>query len=136
MWAVCIIPARNDGKDLRHATGYQEKCSRETCAACRAFAQLTPKAQDILIGMCQGMDSFSYSSFSLNPVMRLLAFGPAVAEDATLLVSKRDELEDWLWLSEAPPAWVTCWPGSASPKVPRYSPGRTLPATWPTWFLI
>ena len=98
-------PAQNQGEDLRAVTGYQEKCARETCPSCRTFARITPKAQDILIAMCRGMDSFTYSSFSLNPVMRLLAFGPRVAEEVTLLVTRRDELEEWLWLSEAPPAW-------------------------------
>ncbi len=112
-------PAQNQGKDLRTATGFQEKCARETCPACRAFDQLSPQARDLLVNLCRGMDSFRYSSMSRNPVMRLLAFGPGVAEQAALLVRERKELEEWLWLYEAPPAWGHLLERISEAKSPR-----------------
>jgi hypothetical protein len=98
-------PAGNQGKDLREATGYQEKCSRESCPAARGFELLSCDAQDSLMELCRGMDSFVYSSKSSNPVMRLLEFGPEVAEAAAQLGASLDDLDSWLWLREALPAW-------------------------------
>jgi hypothetical protein len=104
--AGCLYhPSQNQGEDLRHVTGYQEKCSRESCPQTRAFELLSLSAQDHLVGLCQGMDSFAYSSQSLNPVRRLLGFGPQVAEAAAELRVELDELESWLWMREALPAW-------------------------------
>ncbi|MCF8034832.1 MAG: hypothetical protein K9K66_16660 [Desulfarculaceae bacterium] len=102
----CLLhPARHQGRDLRGPTGYQEKCARESCPPSRAFAALGGESRDRLAALCQGMDSFAYSSPKRNPVMRLLSFGPEVAATAAGLgLASRDELMAWDWLAEADPA--------------------------------
>ncbi len=99
----CLLhPARHDGRDLRGPTGYQEKCERESCPPARAFAALAAAEREALMALCVGLDSFAYSSPRLNPVMRLLAFGPEVAATAARLgPASRDELLAWDWLEQA-----------------------------------
>ena len=105
--AGCLYhPLRNDGHDLRVATGYQPKCARETCPELRAFARLDPAAREALLELCAGLDAFVFSSRRANPVMRLLAFGPTVATAvAGLGLPDREALADLAWVWEAPPAW-------------------------------
>lgn len=99
-------PARHGGVDLRLATGYQPKCARESCPPAQAFAQLPPPARQALVGLATGLDAFAFSSPRHNPLMRLLAFGPAVADAAlSLPLAGRGELAAWAWPTEAPPAW-------------------------------
>jgi hypothetical protein len=99
----CLLhPARNQGFDLRGPTGYRDKCDRESCSESRAFAALSPQAGDRLIGLCAGMDPFQFSSRRLNPVMRLLAFGPEAAEAAAGWgLSNTEDLAAWDWLGQA-----------------------------------
>ena len=100
----CLLhPARNQGRDLRHLTGYGDKCRRETCAQARCFARLSPEAAAHLLELCQGMDSFVFSSPRLNPVRRLLAWGPEVAGAAAGLGAGRSTLEGWAWLARGDP---------------------------------
>ncbi len=90
----CLLhPARNQGRDLRRLTGYAEKCARESCPQARAFAELEPAEQAALLESCRGMDSFQFSSLRLNPLMHLLALGPAVARAAAGLGLERMVLE-------------------------------------------
>lgn len=105
--AGCLLhPAQNQGRDLRGPTGFQEKCARESCPPARAFAALGEAQREALMDLCQGMDSLSFGSPRLNPVMRLLAFGPEVAAAATgLSLGSREDLAAWPWLNETPPAW-------------------------------
>lgn len=105
--AGCLLhPALNQGQDLRGPTGFQEKCARESCPPARAFAALAEGARDALLALCEGMDSLAFGSPRLNPVMRLLAFGPEVAACvAGLGLRRREELAAWPWLHETPPAW-------------------------------
>ena len=99
-------PARHQGQDLRQATGYQEKCARESCPQARAFAQLAPSQRQALVELCAGLDAFAFSSRRLNPVMGLLAFGPGVAGAALGLgLNGLAELAVWTWLNGCPPAW-------------------------------
>ncbi len=118
----CLLhPALNQGQDRRGPTGYREKCARESCAPARAFAALSPGAQSVLIDLCAGMDSFTFSSPTHNPVMRLLAFGPTVAGAvAGLGPASLEELRAWSWLDEIEPArgWLlgqaqAVWGGEA-----------------------
>ncbi|RJX29943.1 MAG: hypothetical protein C4525_13785 [Desulfarculus sp.] len=98
----CLLhPARHQGQDLRGPTGYAAKCGRESCAPARAFAELTPAAREALLAPCAGMDSFAFSSPRLNPVMRLLAFGPKVAAAAAGLRPSLETLRGWAWLWRA-----------------------------------
>lgn len=116
-----LHPARHQGQDLRGPTGYQEKCARESCPPSRAFAALDEPVRDALISLCEGMDSFAYSSPKRNPMMRLLAYGPEVAAAvADLGPASREELGAWGWLHEADPAlgWLLAqrlgdWGGEA-----------------------
>lgn len=92
-------PARNQGRDLRGPTGYQPKCSRETCLAFDSFAALGPGDRRALIALCQGLGPFEFSSPAANPVMRLLEFGPrAAALVANLEPGGLAELEALGWL--------------------------------------
>ncbi|MEW5911792.1 MAG: hypothetical protein AB1814_04505 [Thermodesulfobacteriota bacterium] len=105
----CLLhPARHDGQDRRGPTGYAAKCSRESCAPARAFARLSAEAQAMLIAPCAGMDSFAFSSPRLNPVLRLLAFGPMVAAAAAGLRPGLEDLRgwDWLWRAENAQGWL------------------------------
>lgn len=103
----CLLhPARNQGADLRGPTGYAEKCARESCPPARALALLSPTAQEALIALCAGLDSFAYSSLHYNPVMRLLALGPEVARAAAGLgLGHVRQMRGWAWLAEMEPAW-------------------------------
>lgn len=105
--AGCLLhPAGNAGRDLREPTGYAAKCARESCPAARAFAALDPVARWVLLDACAGLDVFAFSSRRLNPVMRLLAFGPAVAEAVSGLGGPTlTEMQGWSWLSTCKPAW-------------------------------
>ena len=76
----CLFhPVNNQGRDLRDATGYRDKCKRETCPQFRAFARLEPSRRETLLNLCRGLDAFEFSSPAKNPLMRLLALGPAAA---------------------------------------------------------
>lgn len=101
----CLLhPAQNQGQDLRHHTGYQEKCRRESCAQARAFAQLEDQQAAALLALAQGLDAFAFSS-RRNPLMRLLDFGPEVAGAvAGLGLASLDQLGAWPWLNLAPAA--------------------------------
>lgn len=104
--AGCLFhPARNQGRDLRDLTGYGDKCRREWCLEARAFAQISPADQNRLIDLCRGMDGFVFSSLDKNPLMRLLGFGPEVAQAAASQVRNAREFADWSWLRECDPAW-------------------------------
>lgn len=105
-------PAANDGRDLRHATGYQPKCARESCPEARAFARLARADQERLLDLCAGLDAFAYGSRSANPVRRLLGYGPETAAAVAGLGLTREEIATLPWLagSEAgndalPAAW-------------------------------
>jgi hypothetical protein len=74
----CLLhPARNQGRDLRHLTGYGDKCRRETCPAAVAFAALTAGQQQCLLGLVRDLDSFQYSS--PNPLWSVLGWGEKIA---------------------------------------------------------
>lgn len=103
----CLLhPARNQGRDLREPTGYRGKCARESCPQSRAYAALPQGLRAALTALCAGMDPFTFSSRILNPVMRLLAFGPEVASAAAAGSAPSDieTLSAWTWLQEADPA--------------------------------
>lgn len=102
----CLLhPARNQGRDLRGPTGYRDKCARESCPESRAYATLAGEVRAALMDLCTGLDPFAFSSRRLNPVMRLLGFGPEVARAAAGLgPAGREELAAWPWLGQADPA--------------------------------
>ncbi len=72
--AGCLLhPLRHQGHDLRHLTGYQFKCANALCREAQVFTDLSEAEQKFCLDLCQGMDSFQYSSRS-NPLMCLLAW--------------------------------------------------------------
>ncbi|MEJ5364421.1 MAG: hypothetical protein WHS86_04920 [Desulfosoma sp.] len=77
----CLLhPARHGGRDLRHLTGYREKCAREFCMQAKHFERLSPHAQSFWLGLTKGLGSFYYSSRRANPLFHLLLWGPTVLE--------------------------------------------------------
>ncbi|MFZ5585968.1 MAG: hypothetical protein ACOZHQ_08580 [Thermodesulfobacteriota bacterium] len=105
-------PAGNAGRDLRQATGYQQKCARESCPEARAFARLAREAQDRLLDLCAGLDAFEFGSRRANPVMRLLAYGPETAAALAGLGLTRDEIAALAWLAgsqSGPDALPVAW---------------------------
>ncbi len=77
----CLLhPEQNRGTDLRHLTGYGEKCKREFCLEARIFANLEYETRLFWLQFAEGLDSFSYSSRLFNPIFRLLRWGKEVLE--------------------------------------------------------
>jgi len=75
----CLLhPSQNHGDDLRFRVDYGDKCSRESCVEAVIFAQLSPAAKDFWLRLSDGLDSFSYSSRSVNPLFRILGWGAPV----------------------------------------------------------
>ncbi|MEJ5348907.1 MAG: hypothetical protein WHS46_09490 [Desulfosoma sp.] len=77
----CLLhPARNEGRDLRHLTGYEEKCAREFCLQAKHFHSLTAPTQTFWLGLAAGLCSFYYSSPRANPLFHVLLWGPIILE--------------------------------------------------------
>jgi len=75
----CLLhPSQNDGEDLRFRVDYGDKCSRESCVEATIFEQLSQEASCFWLRLSEGLDSFSYSSRSLNPLFRILGWGAPV----------------------------------------------------------
>ncbi len=76
----CLLhPLQNDGRELRHLTGYRFKCANALCREAEVFAGLTEETKNRCLALCRGMDSFHYSSRT-NPLMRLLGWEQAMVE--------------------------------------------------------
>lgn len=77
----CLLhPARHAGRDLRHLTGYEEKCSREFCLPAKQFQRLKPLSQAFWLGLAAGLSSFYYASPRANPLFHVLLWGANVLE--------------------------------------------------------
>jgi hypothetical protein len=77
----CLLhPFQNDGEDLRYRVDYGDKCARESCLEAGVFAHLSPEGRDFWIRLSEGLDSFSYSSRTLNPLFRILGWGSPVLD--------------------------------------------------------
>jgi len=75
----CLLhPSQHNGEDLRFRVDYGDKCSRESCVEAAIFAQLSPEAKCFWLRLTEGLDSFSYSSRSLNPLFHILGWGAPV----------------------------------------------------------
>jgi hypothetical protein len=75
----CLLhPSQNNGEDLRDRVDYGDKCSRETCVEAGIFAHLPPEARAFWLRLSDGLDSFSYSSRTMNPLFRVLGWGGTV----------------------------------------------------------
>jgi len=92
----CLLhPAQNHGRDLRDLTGYGDKCRRELCREAVVFSSLTPSQAALVLGLTEGLDSFTYSSEKKNPAFRLLLWGPKVIEQLADLESNGLSREDY-----------------------------------------
>lgn len=77
----CLLhPARHAGRDLRHLTGYGEKCARECCLEAKHFERLSLQTQSFWLSLTEGLGSFYYSSRRANPLFHLLLWGPVILE--------------------------------------------------------
>lgn len=75
----CLLhPSRNQGRDLRDLTGYGDKCRRELCPEAGLFSQLVPESARLVLGLADGLDSFTFSSRKTNPAFRLLNWGEQI----------------------------------------------------------
>ena len=72
----CLLhPSQNNGEDLRYRVDFGDKCSRESCVEAGIFMRLTPEARRFWLRLSEGLDSFSYSSRTMNPLFRVLGWG-------------------------------------------------------------
>jgi hypothetical protein len=75
----CLLhPSQNAGEDLRFRVDYGDKCARESCLEAGIFASLSPEARTFWLRLSEGLDSFSYSSRTVNPLFRTLGWGSPV----------------------------------------------------------
>lgn len=69
----CLLhPHVNNGKDLRHITGYWGKCSREMCRQARIFLRLPYEEKLFWLELAAGLNSFFFSSPRANLLFHLL----------------------------------------------------------------
>jgi hypothetical protein len=86
----CLLhPSQNGGEDLRYRVDYGDKCSRESCVEAGIFQLLPPEAKTFWLRLSQGLDSFSYSSRSVNPLFRILGWGAPVLN--LVAVAEKDQ---------------------------------------------
>lgn len=84
----CLLhPYRNAGLDLRHRVDYGEKCRRETCPEAKVFSNLEIDVQAFWLQLADGLDSFAYSSSTINPLFALMGWG----EDLLRLVAAEEK---------------------------------------------
>jgi hypothetical protein len=87
----CLLhPSQNNGEDLRYRVDYGDKCARESCVEAEIFAHLAPEAKNFWLRLSEGLDSFSYSSRTLNPLFRILGWGSCVLDLVAMAEKERD----------------------------------------------
>ncbi len=110
----CLLhPARHGGRDLRHMTGYGEKCRRESCPESRTFTELSQEAQRFFLGLTTNLDSFQYSSRRHNPLFRLLGWGAYILERVYQELSQ-DDCEAFTLLERYPVLLNTLYPRASA----------------------
>ncbi|MBW1798856.1 MAG: hypothetical protein JRJ21_10755 [Deltaproteobacteria bacterium] len=73
----CLLhPAQNEGKDLRFSVDYGDKCRRENCPEAEIFLELDVNERKFWLHLADGLDSFAYSSKRINPVFKMMGWGP------------------------------------------------------------
>jgi hypothetical protein len=87
----CLLhPSQNDGEDLRYRVDYGGKCARESCVEAGIFKVLAPEARTFWLRLSEGLDSFSYSSRTLNPLFRILGWGGPLLNLVAVAEVERD----------------------------------------------
>ena len=91
----CLLhPTQNDGEDLRYRVDYGDKCARESCVEAGIFAHLAPETKNFWLRLSEGLDSFSYSSRTRNPLFRILGWGGSVLNLVAVAEKERDLHKD------------------------------------------
>ena len=84
----CLLhPAQNEGKDLRFNVDYGEKCRRENCPESKIFLELDVNVRRFWLQLADGLDSFAYSSNGINPLFKMVGWGPGLL---SLITRKED----------------------------------------------
>jgi len=87
----CLLhPSQNDGNDLRYRVDFGDKCARESCVEARIFAHLAPAAKVFWLRLSEGLDSFSYSSRTVNPLFHILVWGDSLLNLVPMAENQRD----------------------------------------------
>ena len=87
----CLLhPSQNDGEDLRYRVDFGDKCARESCVEARIFTHLSPEAKSFWLRLSEGLDSFSYSSRTLNPLFHILGWGDVLLNLVAMAEKGRD----------------------------------------------
>jgi hypothetical protein len=87
----CLLhPSQNEGEDLRYRVNFDDKCARESCVEAGIFAHLSSEARSFWLRLCEGLDSFSYSSRTLNPLFRILGWGGPLLNLVAMAEKERD----------------------------------------------
>jgi hypothetical protein len=91
----CLLhPSQNDGEDLRYRVDFGDKCARESCVEARIFTHLAPEAKTFWLRLSEGLDSFSYSSRTLNPLFPVLGWGVRLLNGVAMAEKGRDPAGD------------------------------------------
>jgi len=91
----CLLhPSQNDGEDLRYRVDFGDKCARESCVEARVFAHLAPVAKVFWLRLSDGLDSFSYSSRTVNPLFHILGWGDSLLNLVPMAENERDLHKD------------------------------------------
>jgi hypothetical protein len=87
----CLLhPSQNAGEDLRFRVDYGGKCVRESCLEAGIFTSLSPETRNFWLRLSEGLDSFSYSSRTVNPLFRTLGWGSPVLNLVASAQKERD----------------------------------------------
>jgi hypothetical protein len=87
----CLLhPSQNDGEDLRFRVDFGDKCARESCVEAGIFTHLAPEAKVFWLRLSKGLDSFSYSSRTLNLLFPILGWGVRLLNLVAMAEKDRD----------------------------------------------
>ncbi|MBF0548956.1 MAG: hypothetical protein HQK60_00335 [Deltaproteobacteria bacterium] len=123
----CLLhPVQNGGRDLRGRIDYGHKCAREFCQEASIFDQLTADHRQFWLGLAEALDSFQYSSNLINPMFRVLNFGPGVLS-AVAAHSGPESMADRELISTYPFLSMAAWPRSCAFLVEQIISGYGVP---------
>ncbi|MCD6298935.1 MAG: hypothetical protein J7M30_17465, partial [Deltaproteobacteria bacterium] len=71
-------------KELRFSVDYGDKCRRENCPESKTFLELDVNVRRFWLHLADGLDSFAYSSKRINPIFKMMGWGPGLLGLITL----------------------------------------------------
>jgi hypothetical protein len=102
----CLLhPAQNGGNDLRYRIDYGDKCRRETCQEEKVFASLEIPARVFWLQLANGLDSFTYSSRTMNPLFKMMGWGKPLLQ--RIVTEEEDKAFTWETFLQAYPFFKT-----------------------------